>query len=244
MRPGARPRRRDTTIHLRHDPTATERFAAAHVRRLEAIRRGTGGATRETDGSWVIAPDHIERAEAYERQVAAKTPVRIDTLSTVTIETLPAHDGATWLDRELVTETPTRLGGGFGIEARKALAARQQWLIEEGLARRADGGVDYRDDLLPALQRRDLTRTAAQLSRELGLSFSEARHGEAIEGTLQRVVRIGDAKFALVEHAREFSLVPWKPALEKQIGNSVHGVVRNGGDISWTIGRSRGLGIS
>lgn len=231
-------------IHLRHDPTATERFAEAHVRRLEAIRRGTGGVTREADGSWVIAPDHIDRAKAYERQVAAKTPVRIDTLSTVAIEQLPAHDGATWLDRELIADTPARLGGGFGTDGRRAMAARQQWLIEQGLAQRVAGGVDYRDDLLPVLQRRELTRTAAQLSRELGLTFTEARNGEAVEGTLRRVVQTGDAKLAIVERAHEFSLVPWKPVLEKQIGKSVFGIMRDGGDISWTIGRSRGLGIS
>ena len=231
-------------LHLRHDPTASERFAEAHVRRLEAIRRATGGAIREPYGSWIIAPDHVDRAEAYERQVAAKTPVRIETLSTVSIEQLPAHDGATWLDRELVADTPVRPGGGFGIEARRALAARQQWLIEQGLAQRLEGGVDYRDDLLPALQRRELARTAAQLSRELGLTFTEARHGEAVAGTLQRVVQVGDAMFALVERAHEFSLVPWKPALETQIGKSVVGVMRDGGDISWTIGRSRGMGIS
>src|SRR3546814_12198514 len=46
--------------HLSHDPTATERFAEAHVRRLEAIRRKTGAVEREPDGSWVIALDRSE----------------------------------------------------------------------------------------------------------------------------------------------------------------------------------------
>jgi hypothetical protein len=48
-------------IHLRHDPTASEAFAATHVRRLEAIRRATGAVERERDGSWTIAPDHLAR---------------------------------------------------------------------------------------------------------------------------------------------------------------------------------------
>jgi len=43
-------------IHLQHDPTATDRFAQAHIRRLEAIRRTTGGVDRDPDGIWRIAP--------------------------------------------------------------------------------------------------------------------------------------------------------------------------------------------
>lgn len=53
-------------LHLKHDPTATEAFAQAHVRRLEAMRRLTGGAERAPDGSWTIAPNHIDCATEYE----------------------------------------------------------------------------------------------------------------------------------------------------------------------------------
>jgi len=64
--------RYDVDIHLRHDPSASAGFAEAHVRRLEAIRRVTGGIEREADGTWVIAPDHLERAAAFEwRQAQA-----------------------------------------------------------------------------------------------------------------------------------------------------------------------------
>jgi len=52
--------------HLRHDASATEAFAETHVRRLEAMRRLTGGVTREADGTWIVAPDHLDRAAAYE----------------------------------------------------------------------------------------------------------------------------------------------------------------------------------
>jgi hypothetical protein len=49
-------------------------------------------------------------------------------------------------------------------------------------------------------------------------------------------VQVGDRKFALVEHSLEFSLVSWRPVLERQIGREISRVVR-GGWISWTIGR-------
>jgi hypothetical protein len=67
--------------HLRHDPTATRRFAEAHVRRLEAMRRGRRDVERLPDGSWKIAPDHLDRALAFERSVAAARPVDVETLA-------------------------------------------------------------------------------------------------------------------------------------------------------------------
>jgi hypothetical protein len=43
-----------------------------------------------------------------------------------------------------------------------------------------------------------------------------------------------------VENSREFSLVPWRPVLERQIGREISGIVRSSGSISWTFGRERG----
>jgi type IV secretory pathway VirD2 relaxase len=235
--------RYNVDIHLRHDPNAREEFAEAHVRRLEAIRRGNGGVVREPTGTWIIAPDHLERVEAYERSLSKQTPVTIETLSREPLDRLTGHDGATWLDRELLSATPEKLERGFGAETRAALATRRQWLIEQGLAEQADDSIRYRANLMAILQRRELTRTARQLAHELGLDFAEARQGEAVGGKLARSVTVGDQRYALVEKSREFSLLPWKPALEKQIGRTVEGIMRGEG-VSWTIGRSRGIEIS
>ena len=57
-------------------------------------------------------------------------------------------------------------------------------------------------------------------------------------------MQVGDTRYALIEKSREFSLVPWRPVLDRAVGKSVSGVMRGEG-ISWTIGtRTRGLGIS
>src|SRR3546814_11329680 len=61
-------------------PSASASFAETHVRRLEAIRRVTGGVEREPDGTWVIAPDHLERAAAFERRQAQAAPEVVQTL--------------------------------------------------------------------------------------------------------------------------------------------------------------------
>src|SRR3546814_6550235 len=99
--------------------------------------------------------------------------------------------------------------------------------------------------MIATLQRRELLRVAGQLSEELGLPFAEARPGERIEGRLGRMIEMTGGRYALIEKSREFTLVPWRPVLERQIGKSVSGIMREGGDITWTLGRkSGGPGIS
>ena len=88
--------RYDVDAHLRHDPSATETFAETHIRRLEAMRRLTGGVTREADGTWIIAPDHLDRAAAYETARGKDRPVVLETLSPVPLEKLVGAEAATW----------------------------------------------------------------------------------------------------------------------------------------------------
>ncbi|ESY82138.1 conjugal transfer protein TraI [Mesorhizobium sp. LNHC221B00] len=232
-------------IHLKHDPSATERFAETHVRRLEAIRRATGGVEREPDGTWTVAPDHLNRVADYERQRARAQPVVVDKLSSMPLESQVGFDGATWIDQELVSAHPESLrDSGFGREVRQIQARRQQWLIAQGLAHDAQDRVIYRANMLSMLRQRELNRVASQLSDELGLSYSEAQHGNRIDGTLRCCVELAGGKYGVIEKSREFTLVPWRPVLEHHIGKEVSGVVRAEG-ISWTIGRQRsGPGVS
>jgi len=231
-------------IHLKHDPRATESFAETHVRRLEAIRRATGTTEREPNGTWIITPDHLDRVTEYERGRAKAVPVIVEKLSHLSLDQQVGSDGATWLDRELIADTfePTR-DSGFGRELRDAQSRRRQWLIAEGLARQEQGRTIYRANMLTTLRRRELTRVAGQLSEQLGLAYVETRHGEPVEGTLRRAVELASGKYAVIEKSREFTLVPWRPVLDRHIGQHISGVKR-GDSISWTIGRQRGLGIS
>src|SRR3546814_6626790 len=53
-----------------------------------------------------------------------------------------AAEAATWLDRELVTDSPTPLrDAGFGREVSAAQAVRRQWLVAEQLAEEQGGRV-------------------------------------------------------------------------------------------------------
>lgn len=230
-------------LHLAQDRTITESTAEMHVRRLEAMRRLIGVPERQSDGSWVIGEDHLIDTERYEREKSRRLPVRIETLSVRPLEHLAAHDGVTWLDREMASDQPQPLSGGFGADVRKSLAQRQAWLVEQGLAEQQGQGVRLRRNLLLLLQQRELSRTSQQIERETGLRHITLRPREPIEGIYRRAINVGDQRYAVIERAHEFSLVPWRPVLDRAVGKPVSGVMRDG-PISWTIGgRNRGLGI-
>jgi len=227
-------------LHLRHDPSATQAFAEAHVRRLEAIRRAGAGVEREVDGTWSIREDHVDRAGAYEARRHRDQPVQVETLSARPLNQLRGADAATWVDRELASQSPLPIrDAGFGREVRAAMAGRQQWLVEQQLADVDGDRIRLRANAIMMLQRRELLRAGDELARELGKPFVEVRAGNAIEGRLLRHVDLASGRFAVVEKSREFTLVPWRQVLDRQIGRPVAGVMRSDG-VSWNFGRGRG----
>jgi type IV secretory pathway VirD2 relaxase len=226
-------------LHLRHDPSATQAFADAHVRRLEAMRRAGAGVEREADGTWTIAGDHLDRAAAYDSRRHRDQPVEVETLSSQPLDQLRDADAATWVDRELASQSPLPIrDAGFGRDVRAAMAARRQWLVEQQLADANGDRVRLRANAIMMLQRRELLRAGENLVDELGKPFVEMRAGSVIEGRLLRHVDLASGRFAVVEKSRDFTLVPWRPVLDRQIGRAVAGVMRTDG-VSWSFGRGR-----
>lgn len=220
-------------------------LAQAHVRRLEALRRARIVERQET-GVWTIPEDFAEKVLDYEMRSAGRTSVRV--LSAFSLDAQISSDGATWLDRTLLKgEGVAALDmRGFGGDVARALHARQEKLIADGLAERIDGPdgdtIRYRKNLLAALARRELMRVGNEMARESGKDFVFAENGARIRGTYRGAVQLASGKYALVERSKEFTLVPWRPVLEKELGRQVAGVMRGSG-ISWTFGRQRGPSI-
>lgn len=97
--------------------------------------------------------------------------------------------------------------------------------------------------MLRTLRQRELVRTAARLADETGLAYRETKDGDRVEGIYRRPVDLASGRFAFVERSKEFTLVPWRPVLERARGKSVSGLVR-GDATSWDITRKRGLSLS
>ncbi|HEY1612346.1 MAG TPA: relaxase/mobilization nuclease RlxS [Rhizomicrobium sp.] len=229
-------------LHRQADLSASREFVQAHVRRLEAMRRLMGAAEREADGSWKIASDHLARAATFERDQSGKALVTVELLSRASLQQQIGAEGATWLDRTLAGGRDAEIRDtGFGHETRAALSRRRQWLIGEGFAEATNDRTSYRSDMLAALTRRELRKAGGDIARETGLTYAEA--GGKIEGIYRRSIELTSGKYAMIEKSREFTLVPWRPVLERYAGKVVAGLKR-GDSISWSPGRQRGPGIS
>jgi len=228
-------------LHLTHDPSASDDYVQAHVRRLEALRRRGVGVERQRDGNWIIPPDHADRVLEHEKRAARAAPVRIEVLAVQTLEQEAMTSAPSWLDRQLRGDETTEVARhGYGAEFRQALYRRQQWLIEQRLAEQRGDKVLYRSDIDQRLREAELGVAAARLSKELGLEFSgQPIAGERISGVVRRRLNLNSGSFAVIENSREFTLVPWRPVLERQLGREVSGIVRSSGSISWAFGRER-----
>jgi len=234
---------RHRTELARANAANSEALVEAHMRRLEALRRGGRHVERLPDGRWRVPDDYLERARAYDVRHGAVRDIELRTLSRLPLERQLAASGATWLDRELVRREKTELAEkGFGAEVRTALAQRIERLVDCGLARRQQGQVIFTRDLLDTLTRRELADTAAQFARQTGLAYRPVEEGDHVSGIYRRRVDLASGRFALIDDGHQFLLVPWRPIVDRQLGREVSGVLR-GGSMSWNLGRERELGI-
>jgi type IV secretory pathway VirD2 relaxase len=130
--------------------------------------------------------------------------------------------GATWLDSQLVAGTTSEMAmRGFGAEVRSALAVRTEFLIEQGLASREDAQLRIAKDLLPTLRSRELATVGARLAAETGMTYRPVQEGQRASGIYRQAVALVSGKYAMLADGVGFSLVPWRPDLERSIHRGV-----------------------
>jgi len=140
-------------------------------------------------------------------------------------------------------ETADLAAAGFGQEVREAIDRRRQHHVEQGDATRArDGRVFYRRNLLATLREREVARVGAEMVESKGLPFRATTDDENVSGKFTGTVQLSSGKFAVVEKSHEFTLVPWRPVIDRKLGREVMGVVQ-GGSVSWWLGRQRGISL-
>jgi type IV secretory pathway VirD2 relaxase len=218
-----------------------EGYVDAHVRRLEALRRA-GIAERVDADQWRIPEDFESRAAAHDAGRNRQVGVRV--LSALQLEKQIGADGATWLDRRLVVAEASDLApSGFGQQVRDAMDRRRELHIDRGDAtRQPNGAIAYRRNLLVTLREREVARIGGELALSKGMPFRAAKDGETVSGKFTCTAQLSSGKFALVEQSHEFTLVPWRPVIDRQLGREMSGIVQ-GGSVSWQLGKSRGLEI-
>ena len=232
----------ETGAHHAADPRASADYVQAHVRRLEALRRANI-VRRFPDGSWEVPNDFEDRVAELAKR-GSSYPGSIAALSFLALEDQVQVEGATWLDTQLVAKERVALRGDrFGADVAEALSQRQEHLIAEDLAERVGQTMRYQRNLLKLLRQRDVADAGDKLSKETGLAFALTRDGERFEGVYRKPARLASGKFAVIEKAQEFTLVPWRTVLERQRGQIVGGIMR-GATASFEFGKKRGMGIS
>ncbi|MBL0923445.1 MAG: DUF3363 domain-containing protein [Sphingomonadaceae bacterium] len=152
-------------------------------------------------------------------------------------------NGATWIDRHLLSSDATNASRGFGAEIEQARIDRTAFLEKEGLARRQGNRFILARNLLDTLRERELTAAADAISARTGLPRHATQEGDTVSGTYRERVTLPSGRFAMIDDGMGFALVPWRPALDKHLGEYLIGVTKSGGGIDWSLGRSRGLGI-
>ena len=229
-----------TVERLGGDPAA---YVRSHVRRLEALRRA-GHVERIDADYWRIPANLAERGQAYDLARDRATG-RVTVLSATGLKQQVGHDGATWLDRELMSRQRTVLADdGFGRDVAAALVSRRRWLADTGYATEVgDGRVRISRDVVQRLEARDVERVGRALAADRGREWQPAIPGNHVAGTLVGSTQLSSGRFAMIDDGLGFSLVPWRPALEQHVGRLVSGVALPGGDVSWSLGRRRGLGL-
>lgn len=214
---------------------------AAHVRRLEALRRA-GFVERVADGVWRVPDGLVERGRQYDvRRLGGGVAVTLK--SHLPIEQQTRVIGATWLDQQLIGGGSGLGDLGFGTEVKDALRQRTDFLAEQGLAERRGQHVVFVHNLLATLRGRELAQTAKDIATETGLTHRPAVDGQRVSGIYQRSLMLASGRYAMLDDGMGFSLVPWKPVIEQRLGQQLAATIRGGG-VSWEIGRMRGPSMS
>ena len=188
------------------------------------------------------APGAIVEARSYE-DAGGRKRLSLAVRSDINLRQQITAPGATWLDRQLLAREPVVTGGGFGAEVRDAMDRRLEHLAGEGLARRQGQRVIFSRDLLDTLRRRELNDAAGKIATETRLVYRPSPEGENVAGIYRQRVILSSGRFAFIDDGLGFQLVPWRPALEQQLGRQVSGVMLPSGGIDWSFGRKRGLGL-
>ena len=163
-------------------------------------------------------------------------------LSHLSIERQIHAIGATWLDQQLLDWKAVPAAGAFAGAVFQACEARRELLVEQGFAQRQGQRIILARNLLETLRTQELGEAAARVAAKTGLTYRPLQENGRVSGVYRRSLELVSGRFAMLDDGIGFTLVPWKPVIEKRLGQTISAVVR-GASVSWVFGRQRGASI-
>jgi len=139
-----------------------------------------------------------------------------------------------WLDTENLS------GGslsGFGKEVKVAKAQRQNFLLAKNIIQKTSGVTPA---ALNTLEKMDIDSASKELAKKLDKCYAESSGSGRISGIYREAVQRPSGKYAVIEKSKEFTLVPWRKTMDRNLGKSISGVMK-GQVISWTLTKGRGI---
>jgi len=193
--------------------------------------------------SWVLAEDFEAKVLALDMERGRKTGLKL--LSVHSLDDQLKSPGATWLDRVQIPYAQESFGKlGYGADLHKAVAKRQSWLVDQGLATRNDNKtISYHKGYVQMLIDREVGQAGATISEKTGKTYRALESGMKVEGMYTDKIELMSGPHAVVQTQRAFYLVPWRSVMEQERGRRLEGRVR-GRSLSWDIGRRRDRGLS
>lgn len=214
---------------------------AAHVRRLEALRRA-GIVERVAEGVWRVPGDLAEQGRRYDAQRLGGG-VAVELKSHLPIERQARVIGSTWLDQQLIGGGKGLGDLGFGGEVKEALRQRADFLVEQGLAEHCGQRIVLARNMLATLRARELAQAAKDIAAETGREHRPVADGQRVVGIYRHSVMLASGRYAMLDDGNGFSLVPWSPVIKHKLGQSLMAVV-NSDRVSWDVAlRSNSISI-
>ena len=227
-------------VHVYLEENNTKDYTDAHVRRLEALGRANI-VSKNRNGAWDIPDDYLDRVRDHHKQLANRLPTLMSREGSLTLKQMETARGATWLDTQL--NRGTFEADGTSKELLDAAANRRAALNQMGFAIRDQDRLFQQS--INELKAMDFKEAGKLQSESLGKAYVPSSGKSQIEGVFSKTIDRPSGKFAVIERSREFTLVPWRPIMERRRGQSIIGRASRGGGISWDVrDRQRDRGLS
>lgn len=232
-------------LHRESRPNDRETYIQMHERRLEALARD-GIVERDRNGAFHVPADYLEQVLEREGR-GGRSTISLEVHDPHSLAHQIEYRGPTWLDRVasgLEDRSQLDLTSGFGQELAEAWKQRETTLRELGL------GQDIAGRFFPAEGWQDHLRAIEhdhileRVGRDTGRSVEIAMDGNHAHGLYTSRIHAAERSYAVLEHGRIATLVPWRAEMDRALNQYVAGQVR-GRDFDFKYGRGveKALGL-